>query len=56
MVSNVARRNLSLVAGNVTGGGGQPPQKTTYWHHIDRKEDVRFVETDFVARKGCDIN
>jgi hypothetical protein len=33
MVSDVAQRNLSLVAGNVTGGGGQPPQKTTYWHH-----------------------
>jgi hypothetical protein len=35
MVSDVAQRNLSLVAGNVTGGGGQPPQKTTYWHHVD---------------------
>ena len=56
MVSDVAQRNLSLVAGNVTGGGGQPPQKTTYWHHIDRKVDVRFVETDFVTRKGSEIN
>jgi len=27
MVSDVAQRNLSLVAGNVTGGGGQPPKK-----------------------------
>jgi len=31
-------------------------KKTTYWHHIDRKEDVRFAETGFVARKGCEIN
>jgi hypothetical protein len=59
MVSNVAQRNLSLVAGNVTGGGGQPPQKTTYWHHLIMASvivEVRFAETDFVARKGYDIN
>jgi len=31
-------------------------KKTTYWHHIDRKVDVRFVETDFVTRKGSEIN
>jgi len=29
VASNVAQRKLSLVAGNVTGGGGQPPKKTT---------------------------
>jgi tetratricopeptide (TPR) repeat protein len=27
-----AEKDLKKI-GNVTGGGGQPPQKTTYWHH-----------------------
>ena len=59
MVSNVAQRNLSLVAGNVTGGGGQPPKKLpngTTLIVISVIVDVRFVETNFVARKGGEIN
>jgi hypothetical protein len=59
MVSDVAQRNLSLVAGNVTGGGGQPPQKLpkgTTLIVASVRVDVRFVETNFVARKGCEIN
>ena len=60
MVSNVAQRKLSLVAGNVTGGGGQPPKKqpkgTTFRKerevcgnkisHLAR--DVELTETDRV--------
>lgn len=59
MVSKVAQRNLSLVAGNVTGGGGQPPKKLpngTMLIATSVVVDMRFAETSFVARKGCEIN
>ena len=59
MVSDVAQRNLSLVAGNVTRGGGQPPKKLptgTTLIVTSVRVDVRFVETSLVARKGCEIN
>ena len=59
MVSNVAQRNLSLVAGNVTGGGGKPPKKQPIGTTLIVTSvvvDVRFVETGFVARKGREIN
>jgi len=58
-VSDVAQRNLSLVAGNVTGGGGQPPKKLPNGTTLTAASvvvDVRFVKTDFAARKGGEIN
>ena len=59
MLSDVAQRNLSLVAGNVTSGGGQPPKKLpngTTLITASVEIDVRFVETDFATRKGSEIN
>ena len=59
MVSHVAQRNLSLVAGDVTGGGGQPPQKLPSGTTLIMTSvvvDVRFVETNFAARKGRGVN
>ena len=59
MVSDVAWRNPSLVAGNVTSGGGKPPKKQptgTMLIVTSVVVDVRFVETDFVIRKSHGIN
>jgi len=59
VVSHVARRNLSLVAGDVTSGGGQPPKKLptgTTLIVTSVRVDVRFAETSFATRKGSEIN
>ena len=59
MESHAAQRKLSLVAGNVTGGGGQPPKKLPNGTTLVATSvvvDVRFVETNFATRKGSEIN
>lgn len=58
-MSHVAWRNPSLVAGNVTSGGGQPPKKQPKGTTLNATSvvvDVRLVETDFATRKGSEIN
>ena len=40
MVSNVAQRNLSLVAGNVTGGGGKPPKKQPTGTTVRKEREI----------------
>ena len=41
------RKQMSLVAGNVTGGGGKATTTKTYWHSISR-EIQQIVKTNCV--------
>jgi hypothetical protein len=41
MGRHVARRKLSLVAGDVTGGGGQPPKKQPKGTTIRKEREIR---------------
>ena|GEM_PF-2497358 len=50
MVSHVARRKPGLVAGNVTGGGGQPPKKLPRGTTIRKEREI--CENRFCVPQG----